>query len=292
VDLGFVNVYLVGEPGGPWAIIDTGLDLHFEAIRAAAAERFGKDARPEAIYLTHGHGDHSGSAQALASYYDVPIYAHSWELPYLTGRASYPPLDPTVGGPFGLMSRFFPANQRKDLGQWIHPLPEGELPGLLGWQTVEVPGHTPGQVAFFRRTDRVLIAGDACATMNLEWLPELMARTQKLWRPPAPSTPDWVAARKSLRRLAELQPRVLACGHGVPMTGNSMTIRFFAFADHFMIPLKGRYVSDPAQFDENGVTFLPPSPGDPLPKVALGVGLAVAAGWGAYQINRRQKSRG
>ena len=56
----------------------------------------GAGAPPEAIVLTHGHFDHAGSALQLAEYWDVPIYAHRLEMPYLTGKADYPPPDPTI----------------------------------------------------------------------------------------------------------------------------------------------------------------------------------------------------
>ena len=94
----FVNIYFIGEPGGPWALVDSGLPFFSPKVRAEAAARYGPDARPEAIFLTHGHFDHAGSALALAEYWDVPVYAHRLELPYLNGHSDYPPPDPTVGG--------------------------------------------------------------------------------------------------------------------------------------------------------------------------------------------------
>ena len=105
----FVNVYFLGRPGRSWVLVDTGLPGRANQIIDAAEARFSAGARPEAIVLTHGHFDHAGSALPLAEYWDVPIYAHELELPYLDGRSSYPPPDPTVGG--GLMatlSRFYP----------------------------------------------------------------------------------------------------------------------------------------------------------------------------------------
>ena len=88
----FVNAYLVGDPGGPWALVDTGLPFSSGLTRSVAAERFG-GRPPEAIVLTHGHFDHAGSAAALAEAWDVPVYAHALEMPYLTGRSSYAPPD-------------------------------------------------------------------------------------------------------------------------------------------------------------------------------------------------------
>ena len=85
---------------------------------------FGRDARPYAIVLTHGHRDHSGSARELAKEWDVPVYAHRLERPFLTGKSTYPPKEPLAGGAFAFLSRFFPM-QAPDLGDRLHDLPEG-----------------------------------------------------------------------------------------------------------------------------------------------------------------------
>ena len=102
-----VNVFFYGQPGagdGNWVLIDAGLQYSGGRIIRAAEERFGPGARPSAIILTHAHFDHVGALPDLLEYWgDVPVYAHTWELPYFTGRSDYPPPDPTVGG--GLMAR-------------------------------------------------------------------------------------------------------------------------------------------------------------------------------------------
>src|SRR5205085_8885728 len=94
----FTNVYFIGRAGGKWILVDAGLPGWVAEIAAAANARFGSGSRPEAIVLTHGHIDHSGSAVALAKIWDCPIYAHQLETPFLTGESPYPPADPTVGG--------------------------------------------------------------------------------------------------------------------------------------------------------------------------------------------------
>src|SRR5207253_8843109 len=104
----FASVYFVGRPGGKWVLIDAGLPGWAADIFAAAEARFGAGSRPEAIVLTHGRIDHAGSALALAEMWDVSIYAHRLEIPFLIGRSPYPPPDPTVGGALGFLSRFFP----------------------------------------------------------------------------------------------------------------------------------------------------------------------------------------
>ena len=63
--ISFVNAYFVGHSGGPWALIDSGLPGRAAQIFEAAEARFGAGSRPQAIYLTHGHFDHAGSAAAI-----------------------------------------------------------------------------------------------------------------------------------------------------------------------------------------------------------------------------------
>ncbi len=87
----FVNAYFVDAPdgGGSWVLVDTGLLKSAMLVRRAAEQRYGSGARPDAIILTHGHFDHAGNALHLAREWDVPIYAHRLEMPYLTGKSDY-----------------------------------------------------------------------------------------------------------------------------------------------------------------------------------------------------------
>lgn len=276
LSLGVVNAYLIGEPGGHWILVDAGTSGNTEKIRAVAEEWFGPETRPEAIVLTHGHADHAGSAAELADLWEVPIYTHRLELPFLTGRSAYPPPDPTVGGPFALVSRFMP-NETIDLEGWVRELPpEGEVPGMEAWRWLHAPGHTPGHVALYQPEDSVLVAGDSLATMDADSFIGMLARRKKISRPATPVTPDWVAAERSVREMASLRPRVLAPGHGEPMSGPAVAGEFEAFACEFPVPESGRYVGDPARFDEHGVMSLPPAPPDPLPRMVAGVALGAA----------------
>jgi glyoxylase-like metal-dependent hydrolase (beta-lactamase superfamily II) len=290
---GLANVYFVGERGGPWAVVDTSTKGEFEAIRAAAEKRYGADARPEAILLTHGHPDHSGSALALAVYWNVPVYIHKRELPYVTGRAEYPPPDPTVGGFLGMAVRFVNTEQ-PDLTGYVNPLPDdGTVPGLPGWTWVHSPGHAPGNVTFWREEGRIALVGDALATVDLDDFNQLIVQAPRLSRPPAPTTVDWLAARKSILRIAALEPLALGAGHGVPIVGNLLGTDLTMFGEDFIIPLKGRYVSDPVRFNENGIEYLPPIVPDPLPKRAAGIGLAaLGVGLGVYLWRKKRAVQG
>jgi glyoxylase-like metal-dependent hydrolase (beta-lactamase superfamily II) len=281
--ISFVNAYFIGRPGGAWALLDTGLPGRAAEIFDAAEARFGAGSRPEAIYLTHGHFDHAGSASQLAERWDVPIFAHRLEFPYLNGCSAYPLPDPTVGGAIAFLSRFMPSGPL-DLKNRIRELPTaGELPGASGWQWFETPGHSPGHVSFFRASDRVLLAGDAFATMNMDSWFGLISAKQELSRAGAPFNIDWHATLHSVEKLAKLRPNVAGAGHGIPMTQLNLADELERFAVRLRAPRRGRYVSQPAEVDENGVVSLPPAPFDPVPLATaiacFAAGVALGSGY-------------
>ena len=281
----FVNVYFAGPRGGPWALVDTGLPGTAALVRRRAAERYGAASRPAAIVLTHGHFDHAGNALELSRAWDVPVYAHPLELPYLTGRSDYPPPDPTVGGALGLMSRAFP-HAGTDLGDRVRPLPaDGTVPGMDGWRWIHTPGHTAGHVSLFRESDRTLIAGDALATVDQDAALSMLNLRVEFSVPPAPMTTDWTAGRASVERLAALAPRTVAAGHGSPVRGDRVADDLRRFAGRFTPPARGRYVDRPAVADERGVVAVPPAVPDPLPRNLLLAGVVAGA---AYLALRRR----
>src|SRR4051812_31792219 len=80
-----VNVYFVRDDGLGWVLVDAGMPGYADRIGRVVRRVFGPRRRPTAIVLTHGHFDHVGSLRALADGWDVPVYAHPLERPYLTG---------------------------------------------------------------------------------------------------------------------------------------------------------------------------------------------------------------
>ena len=60
--LAIVNVIFAGSPtSSDWVLIDAGVNGSAPFILRAAEARFGKDAKPAAIVMTHGHFDHAGA---------------------------------------------------------------------------------------------------------------------------------------------------------------------------------------------------------------------------------------
>ncbi|HLY20023.1 MAG TPA: MBL fold metallo-hydrolase [Bryobacteraceae bacterium] len=283
------NIYLIGSPGGPWVLVDTGTPGNAARIRQAARERFGSDAPPTAILLTHGHRDHSGSARELAEAWDVPVYAHRLERPFLTGQSAYPPKEPLAGGTFAFLCRVF-STDPPDMGDRLHDLPEGgEVPGLIGWRWHHTPGHAPGHVVFFQRYESTLLSGDACVTMDLDSVMGILIQEPRICRPPAAFTYDWEQAHASVKLLADLSPNVIGAGHGEPMSGDAVTAGLAELALNFPRPRHGRYAHEPARIDEHGVQYVPPPLPDPLPKIAAAVGLTAVAVGAVVVLSRRSR---
>jgi glyoxylase-like metal-dependent hydrolase (beta-lactamase superfamily II) len=259
--LALVNIVLVGQPrglGNGWVLIDAGLPGTDGIIAGIAEARFTSRGKPLAIVMTHGHFDHVGALHTLAERWNVPVYAHPLEMPYLNGRSAYPPPDTSVGG--GLFSRLamlFPRSP-VDVSPWLHPLPEdGSVPGMPGFRWIHTPGHAAGHVSFWRQSDRLLIAGDAFVTTAQESAYAVAVQEPELHGPPMYFTHDWQEAAKSVRRLAALEPDVVVTGHGRAMRGDAMRRSLHRLANEFeavAVPRGGVYVAHPAR-PEDGSAY-------------------------------------
>ncbi len=267
----FVNIYMIasGHPEDKkWVLVDTGLPSASHKIQAMAEELFGQGTKPENIILTHGHFDHVGSLEAILKIWNVPVFAHELELPYLTGLSAYPPADPFVGG--GLMSLtswMFP-NKPLDLGDKVQAFPEdGNTPGLPNWRIIHTPGHAPGHISLFRKSDHVLIAGDAFVTTVQESALSVMLQKKIISGPPKYFTCDWKAAGISVRKLIGLHPQTVATGHGKPMFNKEFKEALQKLGKNFVqeaVPAHGRYVEEPAITDNEGVKYVPPTKNNPI----------------------------
>ncbi len=244
--IAMVNVFAVLSSSG-WVLVDAGLPLSADRIRRWTTVHFGENARPLSIVLTHGHFDHVGGLKELAEAWDVPIYVHALELPYITGQKQYPAPDPAAGG--GLMALLSPLYPRGPIDVSAHSRPlteDGTIPDLPGWRWVHTPGHTDGHVSFFRDEDRTLIAGDAFCTTQAESVLAVATQRPELHGPPAYYTSNWDEAKRSVEKLAALHPNTIAPGHGLPMRGaevSSSLERLAANFDSVARPKHGRYAA-------------------------------------------------
>jgi glyoxylase-like metal-dependent hydrolase (beta-lactamase superfamily II) len=238
------NAYLVND-GSSWFLVDAGWASDGPRIRAAARSLLGPELVPSAILLTHAHPDHAGSARELAETWRCPVYAHRAELPLATGdfaaMASHAgPLDRWLILPVMRVigsRRREAALARSSLAGVVRSLgPEGAIPGVQGWTWIHAPGHTPGHVAYVRVRDRVVLGGDAILTLEVNSWAGLLKQRQGLSGPPWYTTWHRRAAIASIRAIADLEPSVLATGHGLPLAGPGTAAAVHAFAERTIAP--------------------------------------------------------
>jgi len=213
----FVNVYALGEPGGPWVLVDAGLRGSEGYIRRAAEGRFGAMARPEGIVLTHGHFDHVGFAARARAELDVPVWVHTNDVPLARKPWRYMHERPRA---FYLSTqvRALPiiAAFLRHRAFWPPPLrdasrfDDGSLVVPGSPRVVFTPGHTLGHCALHFPDRDAVIAGDALVTLDpytARTGPRLVARA---------ATADSERAMAALEPLEKTQARIVLPGHGPP----------------------------------------------------------------------------
>ena len=291
----FVNFYMIQFlTTEQWVLVDTGLKWSAPKIKEMAAYLFG-EISPKAIVLTHGHFDHVGSVAKLAEEWDVPVYAHHLEIPYLTGHSYYPPPDPTVGGGLMATMAFLYPNSPINIWKHLKVLPsDGKIPVLPEWRYLHTPGHSPGHISLYRDSDGVLLAGDAFVTTNQESAISVMLQTKVISGPPKYFTYDWDEAKRSVDELVDLHPKTAAAGHGMPMRGKELKTALRELQENFSeksIPSHGRYVPTPAITNANGVMYVPPKKYDKnelaIKAFVVTTMVVLSFMWKTYKKNKR-----
>ena len=195
---GFVNAYLVEEEDG-LTLVDTTIPGSAKAIQAAAAELGRPIVR---IALTHAHGDHIGSLDALAK--ELPgaeVSISERDARLLAKIKTTDPGEP----PEAKMRGSYPGARTSP----TRTLSAGDRVGSL--EVIAAPGHTPGHIAFLDTRDRTLIAGDAYSTIGGV---ATSAKANPLFPFPVIATWHRPTALESARALRALDPARLAVGHG------------------------------------------------------------------------------
>lgn len=195
-----VNSYLVEEEDG-LTVIDAALMYSVKGI-LKAAERIGKPITR--IVLTHAHGDHVGALDALkAALPQVPVYISTRDARLLAGDRSLDANEP----PTPIRGDVPKAGKVKTRADVL--LHDGDRVGSL--LAISAPGHTPGNMAFLDTRNRALIAGDAFQTRGGM---AVSGQVRPLFPFPAMATWSKEVSLVTARKLSELNPSLLAVGHG------------------------------------------------------------------------------
>ena len=200
------NVYVMG-------------DVLLDAATRHAAQRIMRQVRGVPLHshvLTYAHLDHMGSSHEICE---------TLRLPLLCGAADVAAVESGGRDRLAEMPRVVRLEHRLLAGPG-HPvsatLKEGDE--AAGFVVLEVPGHSPGHLAFWRERDRVLVVGDVLFNLNP------MTGRPRLQLPPALLTPDPATNLESARRLAALRPEIVCFGHGPPLCDGERFRSFVAGA--------------------------------------------------------------
>jgi hydroxyacylglutathione hydrolase len=166
-----------------------------------------------AVALTHVHPDHQGCAKAVCDARGVPLACHADDVDAMEGRRS-------VGSGAALIPRIYDRLWTGPPHKVDRVLAEGDE--VAGFRVIHAPGHAQGEVIYFRDSDRVAICGDV--VRNLSYLTGLPG----IREPPDEMTYDPPLNRRSIQKLAALEPSLILPGHGPAITDMAAFTRFAA----------------------------------------------------------------
>ncbi|MFL5899656.1 MAG: MBL fold metallo-hydrolase [Solirubrobacterales bacterium] len=200
-----VNVYLAGD-----ILIDAGTRWDRRRIFAEIEGR-----ELSMLALTHVHPDHQGVARDVCEARSIPLACHAGDVDAMEGRR--PVQEAAPGNPFNrLIKRAWQGPPHKV----DRALNEGDEVG--GFRVVHAPGHARGEVIYFRDSDRVAICGDVIRNMSYATGRPMLAE------PPEIFTYDPAENRRSIHKLADLNPALVLPGHGPAVADMAKFERFVA----------------------------------------------------------------
>jgi hydroxyacylglutathione hydrolase len=186
-----INIYLAGD-----VLIDAGRTWD---RRRVFAEIEGREL--SLLALTHAHPDHQGVAKDVCEARGIPLACHADDVEAMEGRR--PLQEAHRGHPVNRVIRSIWEGPPYEVGRVLH---EGDE--VAGFRVVHAPGHARGEVIFFRESDRVAICGDVIRNLSYATYRPMLAE------PPEIFTYDPAENRRSIRKLADLNPSLILPGHG------------------------------------------------------------------------------
>ncbi|HEX5988825.1 MAG TPA: MBL fold metallo-hydrolase [Solirubrobacterales bacterium] len=167
------------------------------------------------LALTHVHPDHQGAAKDVCEARGVPLACHADDVEAMEGKR--PIQEASTSNPINRVIRAIWEGPPYEVGRVLRDGDE-----VAGFRVVHAPGHSRGHVVFFRESDRVAICGDVIRNMSYATgLPGIK-------EPPPIFTYDMEENRRSIRKLADLNPSLILPGHGPAVTDIAAFERFVA----------------------------------------------------------------
>jgi glyoxylase-like metal-dependent hydrolase (beta-lactamase superfamily II) len=209
---GAMNIYFI-EDGDGVVQFDAGT----KSMRKKAAEAARELGGLKRIVLGHAHADHRGTAPYLGA----PIFCHPDEVTDAEGDKAVTPYFNLSLLPVAPVRWIYPALLRWWDGGAVKingTLAEGDE--VAGFKVLHFPGHAPGLIGLWRERDRVALVSDVVYLVDSARLKPLPHGEASV---PHPAFAwNHQEAKRSLRRLAELEPLVVGAGHEEPLRGEDL----------------------------------------------------------------------
>jgi hydroxyacylglutathione hydrolase len=200
-----INVYLAED-----VLIDAGRRWDRRRIFAEIEGR-----EISMLALTHVHPDHQGVARDICEARGIPLACHADDVDAMEGRRPVQEAAPT--NPWNRLIKRIWQGPTHEVSRVLNGGDE-----VAGFRVVHAPGHARGEVIFFRESDGVAICGDVIRNMSYATaLPGIK-------QPPDVFTYDPAENRRSILKLANLNPSLILPGHGPAVTDIAAFERFAA----------------------------------------------------------------
>jgi glyoxylase-like metal-dependent hydrolase (beta-lactamase superfamily II) len=209
---GAMNVYFIEDEGGV-VQFDAGTKPMRKKAAATARELGGL----KRVVLGHAHADHRGTAP----YLDAPVFCHPDEVDDAEGDQAVSPYFDLSLLEVAPVRWIYPAMLKHWDGGPVKiagTVSEGDE--VAGFKVLHFPGHAPGLIGLWRESDRVALVSDVVYLVDSARLKPLPHGEASI---PHPAFAwNHQEAKRSLRRLAELEPLVVGAGHERPMRGDGL----------------------------------------------------------------------
>ena len=208
------HVYVIVDDG--ITIVDTGMGGNEKTILDTVNALGYGPSGIKRIIITHCHMDHTGSLRALRDASKAEVMASEADADAIEGKKPQvvPKMSPPISWIMPLLRRLIktepaPVDRR---------LKDGDIiPVLGGLVVIGLPGHSPGNIGLYSRSQKLLFSSDTLRMKGDEFIKPLNYDVEK------------AASLQSIKKMGTLSYEIMLSGHNKPiMTDASKKVAAYA----------------------------------------------------------------
>jgi glyoxylase-like metal-dependent hydrolase (beta-lactamase superfamily II) len=231
----WVNCYYIND--STQTLVDTGIntDEGLDAIRSAVEQQGGALEKIQRIIVTHGHGDHIGLAGRITDISGAQVFVHPGDITNVLTAQDRPLEERSERLRSFLEDGGLRQEEADGLLETVIRRYDGAFSPLSGQtmlnseevfhfedfdlEVIHTPGHSPGSVVLFNRTEGILFSGDSLLE-EITFNPATETRADNR----APEYRSLASYRWSLELMSTLLTKEVFPGHGSPFSNVEKTI--------------------------------------------------------------------